>query len=64
MKELLERDPVNYRLVVGHHIEGRDIKELAEAEGLTVHAVWNRLARVRAKLRERLTRFREKLDLI
>ncbi|MGH7171736.1 MAG: RNA polymerase sigma factor [Gemmataceae bacterium] len=62
LKELRDRDPLNHRLLVGHHIEGRDIKELAKAEGLTVHAVWNRLNRLRAKLRKRLTRFRDETD--
>ncbi len=59
MRELSERNEVDYRLVVGRHLEGRCVKELAEAEGLTVCAVWSRLHRARACLKARVLEYRD-----
>jgi RNA polymerase sigma-70 factor (ECF subfamily) len=59
LAQLEKRDPVNYRLLVGHHIEGRSVAELAKAEGLTETAIRNRLYRIRTMLRKRLSPFRE-----
>ena len=51
MEELREIDPRNYRLLHGLYFEHLHIEELAKREGLTPHAVWNRLNRVRHRLR-------------
>ncbi len=54
LRELSERGTCDYCLVVGRHLEGRSIKELAEAEGLTVRAVSCRLSRACAWLKARI----------
>lgn len=50
MAKLHEEDACNYRLLHGEYFEQRSIAELAEAEGLSVHAVECRLGRARQRL--------------
>jgi RNA polymerase sigma-70 factor (ECF subfamily) len=46
--------PCNWRLLSGRYVEGRSVKDLAVAEGLTQHEVSCRLHRMLEKLRARL----------
>ncbi|HEY7153577.1 MAG TPA: RNA polymerase sigma factor [Gemmataceae bacterium] len=62
MEGLRVRGPVNYRLAYGYYYENRSIGELAEAEGLTAHAVTNRLSRVRARFRAQLLKLEDDAD--
>lgn len=54
LRELSERNAISHRLVVGRYFEQRSIKELADAEKLTVSAVSGRLHRALAGLKARL----------
>jgi RNA polymerase sigma factor (sigma-70 family) len=51
LEELRENDARNCRLLCGHFLDGRPIKDLAAETGLTIHAVHCRISRALDKLR-------------
>jgi RNA polymerase sigma factor (sigma-70 family) len=56
MEELRERYPLNYRLLHGHIIEGRQVKELADSEGLSANAASCRIGWAIAWLQARASK--------
>ncbi|HEY7424583.1 MAG TPA: sigma-70 family RNA polymerase sigma factor [Gemmataceae bacterium] len=59
IEELLDKDPVSYRLLYGRFFEVRQIKELAAAEGLSENAASHRISRTIQLFRERASWLRD-----
>jgi RNA polymerase sigma-70 factor (ECF subfamily) len=60
IEEAIAHLPDKYRaVVVMHHIEGMELREIAKALGIAQGTVMSRLARARAMLRKKLARYIE-----
>lgn len=57
LRPMIQQLPASYRdTLLAIDLEGKSMRELAEAEGLSVSAIKSRAARGRAMLRDKLTR--------
>jgi len=54
LEELRKKNPLNYRLLVAHALEGQSLQDLAAETGLGENAISCRISRILKKLRYRL----------